>query len=134
MRTFFFVLVLASNLQAVEQPREAAPPQQFVIGVSPYLGNQVKDDAYRSVVRLLVEELPLNSTVAIYDAYHLRSVAKVNLPNARVFDSPKTRANQFATAIHQLKQFLAEEHPKPVDPRLKFDEALRLPQFLEFLA
>ncbi len=128
------ILALASSLQAVEQPPEPAHPQPFVIGISPYLDKSVKDDVYRSVVRLLVEELPLNSTVAIYDAFELKSVAQVKLPSVRAFESPKTRANQFASAIRDLRQFLAAERPKPADPRLKFESAIRLPQFCDFLA
>ncbi len=110
------------------------PPQTFVIGLSPYLDRSVKDEVYRSVVRLLVEDLPLNSTVAIYDAFQLHSVAQITLPDARAFASPKTRANQFAPAIHDLKVFLAQEHPKPTSPRLDFKDAIRLPQFCRFLA
>jgi len=94
----------------------------------------VKDDVYRSIVRLLVEDLPLNSTLAIYDAFELKTITHVSLPNARVFNSPKTRANQFAAAIRDLKQFLVQEHARPTSSHLKFEGAIRLPQFLDFLA
>jgi hypothetical protein len=134
MRLCLFLLLLAFGSQAAETSRETRPPQSFVIGISPYLEKSAKDEVYRSVVRLLVEDLPLNSTVAIYDTFNLKSVAQVTLPNARAFDSPKTRANQFAPAIRDLKQFLAKDHPKPANPRLNFDSALRLPQFCDFLA
>jgi hypothetical protein len=59
---------------------------------------------------------------------------RVNLPASRVFESPKTRANQFASAIHDLRVFLAQEHPKPATARLNFEGAIRLPQFCDFLA
>jgi hypothetical protein len=134
MRAFLLLLLLASTSQAVETPQQAAQPTQFVVGISPYLDKSVKNEIYRSLVRLLVQDLPLNSTVAVYDAFDLKSITKVNLPNARAFDSPKTRANQFAPAIRDLKQFLAEAHPKPSVSRLNFDGAIRLPQFCDFLA
>jgi hypothetical protein len=105
----------------------------FVIGISPYLDKSVKDEVYRSIVRLLVEDLPLNSTVSIYDAYELKSITQVNLPNVRAFNSSKTRANQFAPAIRELKLFLAAEHVKPHNTRLNFEAAVRLPQFCDFL-
>src|SRR6185369_842324 len=134
----FFALIwicsLVTALPAAEPVSTPTHPQAFVIGISPYLDNTVKDEVYRSVVRLFVEGLPLNSTVAVYDAFYLKTITKVTLPNAHVFESPKTRANQFATAIRELRQFLAETHPKPLDPHLKFDGALRLPQFCDFLA
>jgi hypothetical protein len=110
MRASLLILVVAANLQAAEPPPEPVHPQPFVVGISPFLDNAVKDEVYRSVVRLLVQELPLNSSVAVYDAFHLRSITQVQLPNARVFESPKTRANQFASAIRELKQFLAQDH------------------------
>src|SRR5690349_15913660 len=100
----------------------------FVIGLSPYLDKSVKDDVYRSLVRLLVQDLPLNSTLRVYDACDLKSVTQVTLPNLRVFNSPKTRANQFASAIGELRLFLAKEPPMPSHPHLDFKDAVRLPQ------
>jgi hypothetical protein len=81
-----------------------------------------------------LEDLPLDSTLAIYDAFQLKSISAVTLPNLHVFTSPKTRANQFAPAIQSLKLFLAKDHPKPTSSHLTFESAIRLPQFCEFLA
>ena len=134
MRALLLFLFLASTSPAVENPPSASQPTQFVVGISPYLDNSVKDEIYRSLVRLLVQDLPHNSTVAVYDAFQLKSVTTVTLPNNHVFDSPKTRANQFASAIRDLKQFLAQNHPKPSMSRLNFDGAIRLPQFCDFLS
>jgi len=106
----------------------------YVVGLSPFLDNSVKDEVYRSIVRLVVEDLPLNSTLAIYDAFELKTITQVSLPNARAFNSPKTRANQFAPAIRDLKLFLAQEHPRPTHSHPGFSGAIRLPQFLDFLA
>src|SRR6266850_1576586 len=128
-----FALGLFTSNSAEDQ-KASSPPQPFVIGISPFLDKAVKDDVYRSIVRLLVEDLPLNSTLAIYDAFELKTITHVSLPNARVFNSPKTRANQFAAAIRDLKQFLVQEHARPTSSHLKFEGAIRLPQFLDFLA
>src|SRR6185369_16503601 len=106
----------------------------FIIGISPFLDNSVKDEVYRSIVRLLVEDLPLNSTLAIYDAFQLKTITQVSLPNVRVFNSPKTRANHFAPIIREVKLFLAQAHVRPTNSHLNFDGAVRLPQFLDFLA
>ena len=122
------------TVNGAETQKTSSPPQHFVIGISPFLDKAVKDDVYRSIVRLLVEELPLNSSLAIYDAFELKTITHVALPDARVFHSPKTRANQFADAIRELKQFLAQEHIAPTNAHLKFEDAIRLPQFLDFLA
>jgi hypothetical protein len=134
MRAFCLAFLLTCSVQAVETPREIPRRQQFVIGLSPYLDRSAKDPVFRSVVRLLVEGLPLDSTVAVFDAFHLKSITQVTLPNVHAFSSPKTRANQFAPAIQNLKRFLAKDHVKPAIPKLTFDGAIRLPQFCQFLA
>jgi hypothetical protein len=128
----FALCVFTAN--SAENQTASSSPQPFVIGISPFLDKTVKDDVYRSIVRLLVEDLPLNSSLAVYDAFELKTITHVALPEARVFHSPKTRANQFAGAIRELKQFLAQEHAAPTNGHLKFEEAIRLPQFLDFLA
>jgi hypothetical protein len=128
--------LLITTAVGVEKPsgeNDIQRPASFVIGISPYLDRGVKDDVYRGIVRLLVEDLPLGSSLAIYDAFDLKSITQVTLPNNRAFTSPKTRANQFASAVHDLKQFLGTEHPRPKQARLNFESAIRLPQFCDFL-
>ncbi len=141
-----FLFAISLNLAAANIAGEVAqtptvhsssastPVGDYVIGLSPFLDQSVKDEVYRKLVRLLVQELPLNSTLAVYDAFNLKSITQVTVPNARAFQSPKTRANQFAPAIGELKRFLAQAHEKPTQARLNFDAAIRLPQFCDFLA
>jgi hypothetical protein len=124
---------MALSLQAGESPKGDPHGQQFVAGISPYLDRANKDAVFRTIVRLLVEDLPLDSTLTVYDAFQLQSIAQVTIPNVRAFTSPKTRANQFAGAIQSVKLFLAQEHPRPTNAHLKFEDAIRLPQFLDFL-
>jgi hypothetical protein len=130
---YFCLLLLVCGLAAAEAPKLSEHPQTFVIGVSPYLDSSVKDDVYRNIVRLVVEGLPLDSKLLIFDAFNLKSVTQVSLPNLRVFDSPKTRANQFAPAIRELKTFLAQDHPRPKKTQLRLDSAILVPQFCDFL-
>jgi hypothetical protein len=137
MRTLFRVLLpllLTGSLAGSAAPKISPPPTTFVIGISPFLEPAVKDEVYRNIVRLIVEGLPLDSKIAIFDAFNLRSVTQVTVPNLQVFDSPKTRANQFAPAIRELKSFLAQEKPKPGKPPLNLAAAILLPQFCDFLA
>jgi hypothetical protein len=134
MRLLFCLCLLACGSRAVESSPQTGPLVRFVIGVSPYLDNSVKDETYRSIVRLLVEDLPLNSSLAIYDAFNLKTITQVALPNIAAFNSSKTRANQFAPAVRELKLFLATDHPRPVSKQLHFQEAIRLPQFCDFLS
>src|SRR5580658_9871162 len=85
----------------------ADPPSAqvtFVVGISPFLNSSAKDAVYRGLVRLMEEDLPLNTKLAVYDAYNLKSITSVSIPKAKVFDSPKTRANQFAASIGEVRQ------------------------------
>lgn len=134
MRLSICFCLLALSCLAAGPRNPSGQPQQFVIGISPFLDKPVKDDVYRGIVRLLVEDLPLNSSVAIYDAFHLKSIARVSLPEMNAFHSAKTRANQFSPAIRELKSFLASDSPRPATNRLDFDSSIRLPQFCDFLA
>lgn len=131
---FLLPLMLTCHLASAAVPKESPPPATFVIGLSPFLDPAVKDEVYRNVVRLIVEGLPLDSKLAVFDAFNLRSVTQVTVPNVKVFDSPKTRANQFAPAIRELKAFLALDRPKPGKPPLNLTGAILLPQFCDFLA
>jgi hypothetical protein len=106
----------------------------FVVGISPFLDSAVKDAVYRGLVRLIVEDLPLNTRLEVYDAFNLQSITRVSIPSAKVFNSPKTRANQFALPIGEIKQFLARDNAKPSGSKTGFDGAIRLPQFCDFLA
>jgi hypothetical protein len=111
------------------------PGTQCIIGISPFLDNSVKDDVYRRVVRLIVEDLPLGASLRIYDAYHLKSITAVEVPNLRAFASGKTRANQFATQIHEFKEFLAKSSGAPTNTgTISLKDAVRFPQFLDFVA
>jgi len=107
--------------------------QQFVVGLSPFLDEQAGEVVYRHLVRFLLEEMPLNASLWIYDAYHLKTVALVEVPNQRAFQSGRTRANQFSSAVQSLRAFLLEPHDRPVVEGLSFNGAIKLPQFMEFV-
>ena len=134
MRAAFLTVFLACQMATAQATRESAAPVTFVVGISPYLDDNLKDEIYRNIVRLVVQDLPLNSSLVVYDAFELKTITRVTLPNVRAFESAKTRANQFATAIHDIKQFLAQPHAKPKVEHLNFDGAIRLPQFCDFLS
>jgi hypothetical protein len=107
--------------------------ERFVLGLSPFLQKAEKDEVFRKIAGFILEDAPLGSSLWIYDAFHVRTITQIDIPDVRAFRSGKTRANQFKTQIGQLRTFLASEHPKPEAADLDFDRALRLPQFLDFV-
>jgi len=119
-------------------PETAAVPAKtsanFVAGISPFLDASAKDPVYRGLVRLIVNDLPLGAKFEVYDAYNLKSITRLSIPNSKVFNSPKTRANQFASAIGEIRRFLAQTNARPDGSKADFNGAIRFPQFCDFLA
>jgi len=114
---------------------DATPPQatHWIVGVSPYLERDAKDAVFRSIGRLVLEGLPVGSSLAVYDAFHLKTVATISIPEAKAFRSSRTRANQFAGELNRLRQFLAASpEPAPAGAEM-LTNAVRLPQFLDFV-
>jgi len=112
---------------------EVGRPVDYVIGISPFLDRSVKDDVYRRIVEFMLEEIPANSSLGLYDAYELQTIARLEIPSARAFQSGKTRANQFREQIYSLKEFLATPHAKPAKATLDLSSAIRFPQFMDFV-
>jgi len=137
MRALASVLCLALSLVSTQAADKDALTQKaggsYVVGISPFLDSSAKDPVYRGLVRLIVEDLPLNTKLEVYDAFNLKSITRLSIPDAKVFNSPKTRANQFASSVGEIRAFLAVGHPKPGGVKAGFDGAIRLPQFCDFL-
>lgn len=128
------LLLLWLPLAVVGREPEPAPPHvDYVIGLSPFLERSVKDDVYRRIVAFLLEEMPLESSLGLYDAYHLRSISRVEVPGARAFVSSKTRANQFREPVRKLREFLGATHEFAGPTNLPFAGAVRFPQFMDFV-
>jgi hypothetical protein len=146
MRSLFYLVLfclaaaLSPHLSAADT---IAPPSSssvsqndrvFVVGLSPFLDKSAKNTVYRGLVRSIVEELPLGSRLEVFDAYNLRSIARLAIPKSAAFNSPKTRANQFASEIGEIRIFLSQDNARPDGSKTNFDSAIRLPQFCDFLA
>src|SRR3954471_24295109 len=119
----FIAALLCASLQAAAPA--SANTTHYVIGLTPFLENSVKDDLYRRIVGMILEDLPQKSSLAIYDAYNLTNITRFEIPDLRAFQSGKTRANQFKEQILTLRQFLAADHERPTARKLNFDRALR---------
>lgn len=134
MKTLFLALtIFCASLQA--DPAVDRPGGHYVIGLTPFLEKSAKDDVYRRIVGMILENLPLKSSLSIFDAYYLTNITRIDIPDVRAFESGKTRANQFREQVYRLRQFLAaeHEHPAAAQVKLNFDNAVRFPQFMDFL-
>jgi hypothetical protein len=119
---------------AEAEARAKARPRQYVIGLSPFLDESVRDAVYRRIIGFLLEDLPVNSSLRLYDAYHVQTISQMEIPDVRAFRSAKTRANQFREPLRKLKDFLGSTHPKPSTNQLfNLSQAMRFPQFMEFV-
>ena len=107
---------------------------RYILGLSPFLDKDRKDEIYQGIVRLVVEKAPLNSIFHIYDGYHLQTVTTIEIPAVTAFRSTRTRANQFRKQIQNLKAFLAQSPSNEEPPAYDMANAVRFPQFLEFVS
>lgn len=65
------VLIWFSNSGCTPKTNTFVPEEtRFVIGLSPFLENEEKDTVYQRLTALLLEGLPLNSSLWVYDAFH----------------------------------------------------------------
>src|SRR3954471_4251512 len=110
MKTALLIISLLFAVAFQSSLAANGPAARYVIGLTPFLEKSDKDDVYRRIVGMILEELPQKSSLAIYDAYNLTNIAQLDIPDLRAFQSGKTRANQFKEQIFSLKQFLAADH------------------------
>src|SRR4029434_7218112 len=109
-RKFFAALMFWASLEWSHSALGAAsanPPTpgvtRYVIGLSPFLDRSVKDDIFRQIVGFVLKAMPLGSSLQIYDAYYLQTIATLEIPDVVAFKSEKTRANQLKSQVNQLK-------------------------------
>ncbi len=121
-------------IHAAESTETNAPESRYVVGLSPFLPKEVKDDVYRRIVGFALEDLPLGSSLSLYDAYRLQTITRIAIPENRAFRSGKTRANQFKDQIQKLRQFLADETVPSKTNGMDLSQAIRLPQFMDFVS
>lgn len=106
---------------------------RYVVGLSPFYNQQESNEAFRQLMHLVLEDMPLNSSLWIYDAYHVRTITQLEIPNIHAFESGRTRANQFSSQVQKLKSFLAATNEQPTIAKLDFHDAVRFPQFMDFV-
>ncbi|MBN8248393.1 MAG: hypothetical protein J0L84_13240 [Verrucomicrobia bacterium] len=123
-----------TRLMAIGDPEATpAPAGRWIVGISPFLEHESKDAVYRALGRFVLEGLPTGSSLAVYDAFHLKTVASISIPEAKAFRSSRTRANQFGGELNRLRQFLASSPGPDAAAGPTLTNAVRLPQFLDFL-
>ena len=128
-----FLLTIPWLASAETSPPPAPSAIDLVVGLSPHLERSVKDDVYRRVVGLLVQDLPGGSSLSIYDACHLTTVTHVVIPTSRAFQNERTRVNQFQEPIRQLRDFLAREIGTNGVVPIPSPGTIRMPQFVAFV-
>ncbi len=126
--------VLGTGCQPESTEHVSQERTRYILGLSPYLNDERKDEIYQGIVRLVVERAPLNSVFHIYDGYHMQTITTIEIPTVTAFRSTRTRANQFRRQIQDIKQFLATPPEEEPDPRVNLVNAVRFPQFLEFIS
>jgi hypothetical protein len=107
--------------------------QQVIVGLSPHMTDSAKEEVYQRLVKCVLESMPINSSVVVYDAYENKSVAKFQIPNKSAFRKTRTRINQFERPLHDLKTYLLNDpESSPEASKNPFD--IRFPQWIHFVS
>lgn len=136
-RSLFVLAFIGMCCSGCSGHKEGDKPEHtrntYIIGISPFLDEVSSDQIFKQIIRLFLDDMPLNSTLTIYDAYYLKTVAHIHIPDMPAFQSSRTRINQFKKPIQNLKSFLSQVRTKPSLGRISFKDAVNLPQFAEFI-
>lgn len=109
--------------------------QQVIVGLSPYMTDSAKEEVYQRLIKLVLETMPLNSSIAVYDAFANQSITKFEIPNSSAFRKTRTRINQFEHSLNELRSFLLEgsESSTPSHASSKSFH-IRFPQWTQFIS
>lgn len=124
MTKFIFTLSLIACMMWASSTLAA----NIVVGVSPYLQKDQAHATYKSIVTFALESLNAGDTAIIYDAYNLRSIGTITIPQNAAYQHMRTRAHMNAEAIKAFRDFAVNTNPTDEN-----QESIKLPEFLRWI-
>ena len=123
-----------TGISAPTNPALRGTAAHVVVGLSPFLEREDKDPLYRALMSFVLEQVDLGVGLEFVDAYHLKTIARIEVPSLSAFRSAKTRAKQFAEPLARVRRFLGETNSPPEWDGTRLARAVRLPHFLDWIA
>ncbi|MCX6923691.1 MAG: hypothetical protein NT154_10865 [Verrucomicrobia bacterium] len=127
------ILATALALNALLANAGAPTPREFIIGLSPHAPAAEWPKQQALLQRFLVADAPNASRVIAWDAWELRHIFDVQLPNL-AYDSPSARARHLAPALAALKQWFDGLDGKPTPRDLKSSGVIKFPEWVQMAA
>ena len=120
---------------ACQKNTQPAPdkPLKIIVGISPFLPEREREEVFRKLMSLVLEQMPLNASLLIYDAYHIQTISTFDIPSRRAFRSTRTRLNQFKHPIQTLRRFLQNTPLDSSEQEKSQTGAIRFPQWADFI-
>lgn len=127
------ILATALALYALLANAGTPTQQEFIIGLSPNAPAAEWPKQQELLQRFLVAGAPNASRVIVWDAWELRTIFDVQLPNL-AYDSPTARARQLAPALAALKQWFDGLDGNAAPRDLKSSGVIKFPEWVQMAA
>jgi len=127
--------ILATTLALVALLANAGTPapQEIIIGLSPHTSAAECPKQQAFLQTFLLAGTPNASRVVVWDAWDLRIIIDVQLPNL-AYDSPTARARRVAPAFAALKQWFDGLDGKSTRMDLKSSGVIKFPEWVQMAA
>jgi len=123
------VLALGGTLGSVAAAPPPDKPRHVIVGTSPFADKDARNAGLRACLLLIIKGLEPGEELEVYDAYNIRRVAEIAIPDKAAYRNEKIRVREFGPEIAKLRSYFASttEASAPVK------EAIKVPNFVRYL-
>lgn len=132
-RPFMMAGLVSAGLVACILFPQGALAKDYVVGLSPYLKPEQAQRESRVVAHHLISTLQPGDTAVVIDAYHLRTIARFQVPNKPIYNTLKIKLKTNTQAVMALNRFAAAAQVPNKAGEPKKPGALKIPEFLRFV-
>ena len=131
----FLLSILIGFGSACKQDSEpvSEKPLKIIVGISPFLPESDREEVFRQLMSLVLDKMPLNASLMVYDAFHIQTISTFDIPERKAFRSTRTRLNQFKRSIQSLQVFLQSPSSESENQGVHQQGAIRFPQWSDFI-
>jgi len=124
-----FMSFFGGNAQPEQSAEQTEKHRNYIVGVTPFYGEETKEQIEDFLLKLLLERIPVGSDIALYNAYSLEHVADVEIPDHEYYAKLKGRIKRLKPAMLDIRRFLKNSKADP-DKTGEID----VPGFIQHLA
>jgi hypothetical protein len=132
-RPFMIAGLVSAGLVGCVLFPQGALAKEYVVGLSPYLKPEQAQRESRVVAHHLISTLQPGDEAVVMDAYHLRTIARFQVPNKPIYNTLKIKLKTNAQAVAALNRFAAAAQVPNKAGEPQKPGALKIPEFLRFV-